>query len=59
MYHICIYKIVMVFKKNCIADSMEGGQANKENRERRRERKQDVSKIGCKLTPLHRNTVDM
>ncbi len=43
------YKILTVFKKNCIADSMAGGQAKKGNREtrRERERKEDVSKMGC------------
>ncbi len=54
-----MYKILTVFKKNCIADSMAGGQAKKGNREtrRERERKEDVSKMGCihKHTLFHRN----
>ncbi len=35
--------------KNCIADSMVGGQAKEGNRDTRREReiKEDVSKMGC------------
>ncbi len=40
------YKILTVFLKNCIADSMVGGQAKKGNRETRRER-EDVNKMGC------------
>ncbi len=49
------YKILTVFLKNYIAETMAGGQTKKGNKEtrRERERKEDVGKMGCIHTHLH------